>query len=301
MENLFLHTKDKKWIKRREAFWNKHLEYDFKMEGVTKAQTQAYKNYYLTGDIALLLKKVSRKKLPVSMFEVVRYGPFGSQAEFNFVVHYYCENYLADKVSCSDINVDVTKEEIQSYLIDLVNKLDDEFIGDFAYGMVKILHGETISEKPVEYPTEFSVIGKLSLSFNPNKIIQRLLSKFRDYLFNKQRHKTHYKYKELTGYLLSVLPIIDTLPFSTKLIEKKYYGDEYDYDPYLNQGSIRLFFSNLYGYMHDLNEKKYFGFFDPEYQSFLKDKVEELELGEEFNAMIDMVHRHEGKIIYISE
>ncbi len=302
MDNMFIHTKNPEWIALRETEWREHIEYRLKQNGYTKSQIQAVKDYSFSGDIAKLLEKLKRKKLPFLMYEVLSYAPFNQRAEFEFVVQYYCENYLSDRVNDGLINLDAAKREFTSYLVGLLYRLHNPFIGRlFSKEVIEMVFGSEFRDKKLEYPVEFSIIGKPEICINPNILIQDLLPRFEDYLFNNERHKIYADYKLTVDYCLSLFPYIDTHPFTLKLLENKYYGNELDFDPWLNQSTFRMFFANLYGYMHDYNVKDEFGFFDSELQEYMKNRIESMNLGSDYNAMIDMIHRHNGKVLLISE
>jgi hypothetical protein len=302
MDDMFSHTRNPEWIALREAEWQEHVEYRLKQDGYTKGQIQAVKDFSFSGDIATLLQKLKRKKFPFLMSELLQYAPFNKRAEFDFVVQYYCENYLAHHVSEGLIKLDIAKGELASYLVRLLYRLENPFIGRmFSTEVINMLFGHEYRDQKIEYPVEFAIVGKPEISINPNTLIQDLLPRFRDYLFDKERHKNYAEYKTMVNYCLSLFPHIDTYPFTLKLLENKYYGDKFDYDPCLNQGTFRMFFANIYGYTHDYNEEGEFGFFDPELQEYMKSKIEGMNLGSEYNAMIDMIHRHKGKVLFVSE
>lgn len=302
INNMFAHTNDPKWIRLRQIEWEEHIERHLKVDGYTKSQIQAIKDFSFSGDIAKLLDKLKRNKSPLLMSEVLFHAPFNKRTEFDFVVKYYCENYLDDKVNAGLINLESCRKVFTSYLISLIYRLDYPFIGRlFCEETIEILFGSTFSAQSTEYPLEFPVIGKPEIRINPDVLINSLLPVFTDYLFNKDRHEAYSVYKPMVDYCLSLFPHLDTYPFTLKKLENRYYGDEYDYEPKLNQSVFRMFFSNVYGYMHEFNEIDEFGFFDPTLQAYMKCKIEDMKLGAEYDALIDMIHRHEGKVLLISE
>lgn len=298
MSDLFLHVQDTTWQARREAFWDKHLEYRHKLEGLTKAQRLAIRDFYLTGDIETLLVKYKSKKLRLTLYNVLTHSPFKTLDEFDHVVSCFCQ-HLADKADIDDVLIKREQEFFSTFLTSTMCFLDDEFIGEFAVTAVTQIFGEIyLGNNEIVYPLYFPVIGQPKILINPNNVIRSLTGKVNGYLFNKERHHSHAVYKNTIDYYLSLFPYIDIYPFSTQLIEKKYYLDELGYNPLINQRTFRMFFPRLYGYLKIEGE---YGYCDPELQAYIKSKIEEMQLGKEYDAMVAMIHRHKGDVDYVSE
>jgi len=297
----FTHVIDVEWIQQREGYWQEHIEYRLKQDGFSKKQIKVIKNYYFSGDIESVLKDLKSNKNNFDIADVLSFCPFRNKDEFDYIVHYYCEHYLPDRISQGTEKLEHAQSSVNHFLLGLAYHLEDPFTGQpFAKEMVALLFGDTF--KPlVKYPESFPLIGQPVLKINPDQLIQRVLPGIRNYLFDGPRHLSHSGYVGSVPYCLSLFSHIDTYPFSLALIEREFCFDQNVYQPYLNQRSYRMFFANLYGYRHESNDPERFGFFDEELQKYLKCEIEKMEFGSEYDAMIDMIHRHEGSVIRLSE
>jgi hypothetical protein len=152
-------------------------------------------------------------------------------------------------------------------------------------------------EPEVKYPIIFSLIGQPIIKLNPNQLIQRLLPRVRDFLFNKERHFTQAVLPDTIEYYLSLFPLIDTFPFTSELLDRHDINEELDYKPGLNQRVFRSFFSSMYGYKYGEN----YDTIDPILQKGIKERIENMKLGPGYDAMVDMIHRHQGEVMYVSE
>lgn len=295
----FTHVADAEWIQQREDYWQEHIEYRLKQDRFSKKQIQVIKNYYFSGDIESVLKDLKSNKNNFDIADILSFCPFRNKDEFDYIVHYYCEHYLPDRISQGAEKLEHAQSSVNHFLLGLAYHLEDPFTGQpFAKEMVALLFGDTF--KPlVKYPESFPLIGQPVLNINPNQLIQRLLPGICDYLFDDIRHVSHSAYIDSVSYCLSLFAYIDTSPFSLALIKDNYCVDKYN--PYLNQGTYRMFFANIYGYMHEYNEPERFGFFDAELQEYLKCEIEKMRLGSKYDAMIDMIHRHKGNVVEMSE
>lgn len=299
---LFTHVHDKDWIKLREDYWQEWCEPDLKSyHGYTKKQIQVMKAYYESGNIEALFSNLKRMKEPLEVYEVLALSPFKCKEEFDYIVGYYCEYYLPEHLESGAISLEHTQNYIQKYLASQLSGGDQSGLGNpFALEMSDIIFGEHFKPEVI-YPISFPHLGQPVIALNLNTHIGGVMPKIRGYLFDKKRRTTNPISNTTVNYFLSLLPLVDVYPFSLKLIENKKSREERDYTPHKNQYLFRSFFANLYGYMHDANDENVFGFFAPELQADIKAKIENMNLGPEFDALIEMIHRHKGEVLYISE
>ena len=299
--DLFTHVNEPLWAAGREAYWIENNEFELKQDRFTKKQIAVLKAYYMTGDIEALFVGLKRMKGALDFYFVLNYAPFVKKAEFDYVVRYYCENYLPGKIEDGTQKLNNAQVEFKSYLTGLLCSLKDPFIGQsFLKEMTGLVFGN--SYKPeVSYPEFFPLLGQPKIVINPNVLLQRLIPSVGGYLFDKYRHKQQRYQVKVVDYTLSLFSIAETAPFLLEKLNRNDVDEKHDYYPGLNQGTLRMFFANLYGYQHEYDEEEWYAEMDTEFQEELRIKIENLKLGPEFDAMIDMIHRHKGKVINVSE
>lgn len=299
---LFSHVNDPDWIELRESYWQEWVEEELKSyHGYTKKQIKVMKAYYQSGNIEALFNDLTRMKEPLEIYEVLDLTPFHCKTEFDYIVHYYCEYYFPEHLNSDAIPLERTQRYIREYLIGVLCGGGMDGMGNpFAVEMSNAVFGNKFKQK-IKYPESFPLIGQLALTLNPNVVFRGLMFKITGYMFNKIKHVTSPVSATTVDYFLSLLPLIDVYPFTLTLLERPNVAEQREYEPYFSQNAFRVFFTNVYGYAFDYDEESEFGFFTPELQADIKTKIENMALGEGFDALIDMIHRHKGQIMYVSE
>ena len=302
---MFEHTNDKNWQESRQAAW---VNEDLKESDLecTRTQLKAYRNYFLSGDIGGLVKAFRGKKQLLLISEIMKFGPFVKKEEFDHNLEFYLAEYAAEKLEQNILWYDLSNLEgaFTRFLIHLNFELHDPFVGSpFASSMVDLMFGDHF-EPVVNYPTEFSVFGNVQFSNNPDVLFHNFNHKFRQYLARKPAHESHVAYMTRLPYYLSLFPHLGTSPFSLReLDDDDFENVVMEARPSSIQFIFRALLANLHGYKHDYDddEPKDFGFNDPKFRDELRQAIKSLNLGKPYDDLVDMIHRHKGKIDEVFE
>lgn len=297
---MFEHTLDEDWQNRRQAAWDREDLDELKSE-CTRTQMKALAQYYQTGNAPDLIRAFANKKQVLLLSEITKFGPFADCSEFHHNIECYCANYAAEKLTQNIMFYDMPALE-RTFCRSLFNlnfDLHNPFTGaPFASSLVAEVFGDQFKSE-ISYPTEFSVLGSVKCSINADLMFHYFNRVFRHHLARKSAHQSHAVYRSRLPYYLSLFPHLETAPLSTAKLD----NDDFDNilmeaRPTATQFSFRMLLANLYGYQHDCDadEPKNFGFANQEFRDELRQGLELLNLGQNYDDLVGLVHKHKGKI-----